>query len=51
MFVKQFKMGGDRNFGYLAADDSTRHAIVVDPAYSPEIIIKLPTLGSGMNFE
>ena len=40
MFVKQFKVGGDRNFGYLAADDSTGYAAVIDPSYSPEMIIE-----------
>lgn len=38
MFVKQFLTGGDRNFGYLAADDSTKLAVVIDPSYSPELI-------------
>lgn len=35
----QFKVGGDRNFGYLAWDEKTREAFVVDPAYSPEMIV------------
>lgn len=38
MFVKQFRTGGDRNFGYLAADETSRKAVVVDPSYSPEAI-------------
>ncbi len=38
MFVKQFSTGGDRNYGYLAADDSTKLAVIVDPSYSPELI-------------
>ena len=38
MFVKQFFTGGDRNYGYLAADDSTKLAVVIDPSYSPELI-------------
>ena len=38
MFVKQFLTGGDRNYGYLAADDSTKLAVVIDPSYSPELI-------------
>lgn len=40
MFVKQFKLGGDRNFGYLIADEKTRKAVVVDPSYIPREIIK-----------
>ncbi|MFC1561855.1 hydroxyacylglutathione hydrolase family protein [candidate division KSB1 bacterium] len=39
MFVRQFKTGGDRNFGYLAADESAKITALIDPSYSPEIII------------
>lgn len=39
MFVKQFRVGGDRNFGYLVADQETRTAAVIDPAFSPEMIV------------
>ncbi|MFC1731587.1 hydroxyacylglutathione hydrolase family protein [candidate division KSB1 bacterium] len=39
MFIKQFKTGGDRNFGYLVADESTKITALIDPSYSPEIII------------
>ena len=39
VFVKQFRVGGDRNFGYLAADTSSKKAVVVDPSYSPEMIV------------
>lgn len=38
MFVQQFLTGGDRNYGYLAADDSTRLAVIIDPSYSPKMI-------------
>lgn len=38
MFVKQFRTGGDRNFGYLAADEDTGEALVVDPSFSPRMI-------------
>ena len=38
MFVKQFLTGGDRNYGYLAADDASKLALIVDPSYSPEVI-------------
>jgi hydroxyacylglutathione hydrolase len=40
MLVEQFRMGGDRNLGYLIADERTRLAAVVDPSYSPERIVK-----------
>ena len=39
MFVKQFEVGGDRNYGYLIADESTKEAAVVDPCYNPQMII------------
>lgn len=39
MLVEQFRMGGDRNLGYLIADERTRLAAVVDPSYSPERIV------------
>jgi len=39
VFVKQFRTGGDRNFGYLVADEVTRKATVIDPSYSPDLIV------------
>ncbi|MCD5415575.1 MBL fold metallo-hydrolase [Candidatus Bipolaricaulota bacterium] len=39
MFVKQFEMGGERNFGYLIADQRTRKAVVVDPSFEPERVV------------
>jgi glyoxylase-like metal-dependent hydrolase (beta-lactamase superfamily II) len=39
VFVKQFRTGGDRNFGYLVADPRTRKAAVIDPSYSPNQIV------------
>lgn len=38
MVVKQFRTGGDRNFGYLVADDGTGRAAVIDASYDPESI-------------
>lgn len=39
MFIKQFVTGGDRNFGYLVADEATKKALVIDPSFSPERIV------------
>ncbi len=39
MFVKQFRTGGDRNFGYLIADETSKKALVIDPSFSPERIV------------
>ncbi|MBN1873831.1 MAG: MBL fold metallo-hydrolase [Anaerolineae bacterium] len=40
MFVKQFLTGGDRNFGYLVADEATKQALVIDPSYAPDTIVE-----------
>jgi glyoxylase-like metal-dependent hydrolase (beta-lactamase superfamily II) len=40
MFVKQFLTGGDRNFGYLVADDETQKAILIDPSFAPEQMLR-----------
>ena len=39
MFVKQFLTGGDRNYGYLAADETSQQTVVIDPSYSPKMIV------------
>lgn len=39
MFVKQFLIGGDRNYAYLVADDVTKQAVVIDPSFSPKTIV------------
>lgn len=39
MLVEQFMTGGDRNYGYLAADEQSKQAVAVDPSYSPEMIV------------
>jgi glyoxylase-like metal-dependent hydrolase (beta-lactamase superfamily II) len=36
--VHQFRTGGDRNFGYLCADDSTGEAFAVDVSFSPGVV-------------
>jgi hydroxyacylglutathione hydrolase len=35
MFIKQILTGGDRNFGYVAADDKSGSAVIIDPSYDP----------------
>ncbi len=40
MVVEQFRTGGDRNFGYLAACESTGEALVVDASFNPEMIVR-----------
>ncbi len=36
--IKTFQTGGDRNLGYLIADNVTRKAVVIDPSYNPTAI-------------
>ena len=36
--IKTFQTGGNRNLGYLIADDATNKAIVIDPSYDPSAI-------------
>jgi len=43
MIVKQFRTGGDRNFGYLAADEISGEALVVDASFNPEMIVQFAT--------
>ncbi len=40
MIFEQILNGGDRNFGYLVADEKTRKAAAVDPSYRPEYYIQ-----------
>jgi hydroxyacylglutathione hydrolase len=40
MFVKQFRTGGDRNLGYLVADEASGEACVIDASYAPEEIVE-----------
>ncbi len=50
MFIRQFLTGGDRNFGYLIADESTNSAAIIDPSYSPKVIADFAN-GKGYNIE
>lgn len=38
MLVKQFPVGGDRNFAYLVADSVTGQAAAVDVSYEPHMV-------------
>jgi hydroxyacylglutathione hydrolase len=40
MIVEQFRTGGDRNFGYLVADEVSKEAIVIDASYNPGMIVR-----------
>jgi glyoxylase-like metal-dependent hydrolase (beta-lactamase superfamily II) len=40
VFIEQFRTGGDRNFGYLVADEETSKAAIIDASYAPERIVE-----------
>ena len=40
MFIKAFQTGGDRNLGYLIADEANQTAAVIDPSYDPLSIVR-----------
>jgi len=37
---EQIDTAGDRNFGYLLGDRKTKEAIIVDPSFRPEFIVR-----------
>ncbi len=46
MYIKQFLTGGDSNFGYLVADESSKSAMIIDPSFSPlEMVTEARDLG------
>jgi glyoxylase-like metal-dependent hydrolase (beta-lactamase superfamily II) len=40
LIFEQIRTGGDRNFGYLLADRNARQAVLIDPSYSPELMVQ-----------
>lgn len=40
MLVHSIQTGGNRNFAYLVADESTRIAVVIDPSYTPVTVVQ-----------
>ncbi len=40
MIVEQFRTGGDRNFGYLVADELSLEALVIDASFNPDMIVR-----------
>ena len=41
MIFEQIAVGGDRNFAYLLADEQSRQALLVDPAYNQKKVLSL----------
>jgi glyoxylase-like metal-dependent hydrolase (beta-lactamase superfamily II) len=51
MIVEQFRTGGDRNFGYLVADEASGEALVIDASFNPEMIVRFAAEhGFGIRF-
>ena len=40
MLIHPIRTGGDRNFAYVVADESSRTAVVIDPSYTPEKVVR-----------
>ncbi|TCD48064.1 hydroxyacylglutathione hydrolase family protein [Chlorobium sp. N1] len=38
--VRQIRVGGDRNFAYLAADPETGEAFALDPSFDPQSVVR-----------
>jgi glyoxylase-like metal-dependent hydrolase (beta-lactamase superfamily II) len=42
MIFEQIRVDGDRNFGYLIGDETSRQAAIVDASYAPERELETP---------
>ena len=40
MIFEQIRTGGDRNFAYLLADETSKNAALVDPSNSPDLCVE-----------
>jgi hydroxyacylglutathione hydrolase len=40
MIFEQIRVGGDRNFGYLIGDETSRQGAIVDASYAPERLLE-----------
>jgi hydroxyacylglutathione hydrolase len=40
LVFEQVRLGGDRNFGYLLGDRAAKVAVIIDPAYAPELVVE-----------
>jgi glyoxylase-like metal-dependent hydrolase (beta-lactamase superfamily II) len=43
LVFEQVRLGGDRNFGYLLGDRVAKVAVIVDPAYAPDLLVERAT--------
>ena len=40
LIFEQIRTGGDRNFGYLLGDRDAKMGVLIDPSYSPEVLVQ-----------
>ncbi len=40
LVFEQVRVGGDRNFGYLLGDREARQGVLIDPSYSPGVLVE-----------
>jgi glyoxylase-like metal-dependent hydrolase (beta-lactamase superfamily II) len=43
LIFEQIRVGGDRNFAYLFGDRDAGQAVVIDPSYSPQVVVERAT--------
>ncbi len=40
LIFEQIRAGGDRNLGYVLGDRHAKHAVLIDPSYSPDVFVQ-----------
>jgi hydroxyacylglutathione hydrolase len=43
LIFEQIRVGGDRNFAYLLGDREAGQAVLIDPSYSPQVVVQRAT--------
>ena len=43
LIFEQVRTGGDRNFGYLVGDREAECGVLIDPSYSPDVLVQRAT--------
>jgi len=43
LIFEQIRTGGDRNFGYLIGDREAGRGVLIDPSYSPDVLVQRAT--------
>ena len=44
LIFEQIRTGGDRNFGYLVGDREAGQGVLIDPSYSPAVVVERATI-------